>query len=90
MGMDGVEIVMAVEDAFDIRIEDSEAEKITTPAHLIEIVQAKVTSAAAHRSQRTWRREQIADAVRKIVIDVLGCEKHYREDAQFIKDLGMD
>jgi len=31
MGLDGVRIVMAVEEAFDIRIENSEAEKLLTP-----------------------------------------------------------
>ena len=45
MGMDGVEIVMAVEDAFDIRIEDSEAEKVITPHQLIELVASKVSLA---------------------------------------------
>jgi hypothetical protein len=31
MGLDGVEIVMKVEETFDIAIADSEAEKIVTP-----------------------------------------------------------
>lgn len=34
-------------------------------------------------------REQVAEKVRAIVIDVLGCEKEYREDAHFVKDLGV-
>jgi acyl carrier protein len=42
MGMDGVEIVMAVEEAFDLRIDDAEAAKILTPRQLIELVQSKV------------------------------------------------
>ncbi|MFN7137725.1 MAG: hypothetical protein ACK4UN_00120 [Limisphaerales bacterium] len=37
-----------------------------------------------------WTREQIAARVREIVVDILGCEKDYREDARFIQDLGMD
>jgi acyl carrier protein len=36
-----------------------------------------------------WRREQVAERVREIVIDSLGCEKEYREDAHFLKDLGL-
>jgi len=36
-----------------------------------------------------WSREQVAEKVRSIVIDVLGCEKEYREDAEFVKDLGV-
>jgi acyl carrier protein len=35
MGPDGVEIAMAVEDAFDIQIEDAEAAKLLTPRLLI-------------------------------------------------------
>jgi acyl carrier protein len=36
-----------------------------------------------------WSREQVSENVRQIVIDSLGCEKEYREDAHFVKDLGM-
>jgi acyl carrier protein len=44
MGLDGVEIVMAVEDAFDITIENSEAEKCPTPGQLIELAMSKVAT----------------------------------------------
>lgn len=40
--MDAVEIVMAVEEAFDIRIEDAEAAKVLTPRQLIDLVLSKV------------------------------------------------
>jgi hypothetical protein len=36
-----------------------------------------------------WSREQVSEHVRQIVIDILGCEKEYREDAHFVKELGM-
>jgi hypothetical protein len=36
-----------------------------------------------------WGREQVAEAVKAIVVGILGCGKEYREDAQFVKDLGM-
>lgn len=36
-----------------------------------------------------WSREQVAEAVKAIVVDILGCGKEYHEDAQFVKDLGM-
>jgi acyl carrier protein len=36
-----------------------------------------------------WSREQVAETVRAIVIDSLGCEKEYREDAEFVKDLDL-
>lgn len=42
MGLDAVEILMDVEDAFDICLEDADAVKLLTPRHLIDAVQAKV------------------------------------------------
>jgi acyl carrier protein len=43
-----------------------------------------------HDLKKAWTKEQIADAVRGIVTDVLGCQKAYREEARFVEDLGMD
>src|SRR5271165_824619 len=58
MGLEGVEIVMKVEETFDIVIEDSEAEKTFTPGLLIELVLSKVgrTSHAACLTQRAFHR----------------------------------
>ena len=42
MGLDGVELVMAVEEAFDIHLEDDEAAKVMTPGDLIALVLTKV------------------------------------------------
>jgi hypothetical protein len=36
-----------------------------------------------------WSRERIAEKVREIVIDQLGCEKVYHEDANFVNELGL-
>ncbi|MGA2544862.1 MAG: hypothetical protein ABSG78_25205 [Verrucomicrobiota bacterium] len=66
MGLDGVEIVMAVEEAFDITLLDKETEKVRTPGDLIELVMAKVgrsdvavclTQRAFHR----WRRAFLSE-----------------------------
>jgi hypothetical protein len=47
MGLDAVEIVMKVEEAFDIRLEDAEVQEIATPRNLIEVVMSKVAQANA-------------------------------------------
>ena len=56
MGMDGVEIVMAVEDQFGITIEDAEAEHIRTPGQLIDLVSSKLACApiALCRTRRAF------------------------------------
>jgi acyl carrier protein len=83
MGLDAVEIVMAIEDAFDISIENSEAEKILTPRQLIDLVQSKVLVATSRvcLTQRAfnllrksllrngqWKRADIAPATRLSVL----------------------
>jgi acyl carrier protein len=58
MGLDGVEMVMKVEETFDIAIENSEAEQIVAPGQLIELVLSKVgrTDHAACLTQRAFHR----------------------------------
>lgn len=34
-------------------------------------------------------REQVAERVRQIVVEQLGCGDSYREDARFVEDLGL-
>lgn len=54
-------------------------------SRLRELVPFAVTSDAI-----SWTRDQVATLVRKLVIEQLGLrEGQYREDAHFIKDLGM-
>merc|ERR1719265_630391 len=40
--LDAVELIMAIEEAFDIEIPDEEAEKMTTPADCITAIQGKL------------------------------------------------
>jgi acyl carrier protein len=47
MGLDAVEIVMEVEKAFDIRLEDAEVENMLTPRDMIEVVMSKITQVEA-------------------------------------------
>ena len=43
----------------------------------------------ANCSRRAWDREEIATKIRAIVVATLGCEKHYHEDASFVRELGL-
>jgi acyl carrier protein len=56
MGLDGVELVMAVEEAFDIQITDADAEKMLTPRQVIDFVlgQIATTTASVCLTQRAF------------------------------------
>jgi acyl carrier protein len=56
MGMDGVELVMATEEAFGITITDAEAEEIRTPGQLVALVEGKLDTSTepSCRSRRAF------------------------------------
>ena len=56
MGMDGVELVMATEEAFGITITDAEAETIGTPGQLVALVEGKLGTSTepSCRSRRAF------------------------------------
>jgi hypothetical protein len=62
MGLEGIEILIEVEEAFDISIEDADAEKSSTPGKLIDLVMNKVVhaDAAGCLTQRAFNRLRAA------------------------------
>lgn len=42
MGLDGVEFVMAVEEAFGMAIPDADAQQLVTPGHVVRYLEAKL------------------------------------------------
>lgn len=80
MGLDSVELLMAVEEEFSICLSDAEVGGVRTPGELIEVVCAKVGDG--------WSRDRVREVVRGIVREQLGVED-FSDDAEFVRDLGM-
>lgn len=103
MGLDGVEIVMLVDEEFGISIPDAEAEACRTVGQLVEAAfhNIKVLPPPSAESQR-WRRarfrptapftrDEVSLRVRKIVAEQLGLPlDDVREESRFIEDLSLD
>jgi len=83
MGLEGVEIVIKVEQTFDIAITDSEAEKIATPGQLIELVMSKVgrTDHAACLTQRAFH------CLRASLMRQLGYKRNQIKPETLLEDL---
>jgi acyl carrier protein len=62
--------------------------KIMTVGDLARWITAHKADLASQRPGR-WTREQVAARVREILIEQLGVESSYREDASLVKDLGL-
>jgi acyl carrier protein len=71
MGLDGLELVMNLEEAFGIQITDEEAINCRTPRMLIDVIFSKLKAADEHvcRSQRAFY------SIRKVLVQTLGLER---------------
>ena len=84
-GLDLVEVVIRVEEEFDIQMSDEDAASITTTGQLIDYLM-KRPQLAGLRS-----RDSVAEEVWQIVEDELGVDrKNFNEDSRLIEDMGAD
>ena len=86
MGLDGVELVMATEEAFGIQVADSDTEKILRVGDLHAFVLRKLRerNEPSVDEADVWRRLQ------EVIVVQLGDEPEaIVPSARFIEDLGM-
>jgi acyl carrier protein len=86
MGMDIVELVLRVEEVFDISIDDREAEAIVTVGLLYEYVLRKL-----EEKGRDVDRQKAWETLRETIINETGVRPDkVTKEARFIDDLGLD
>jgi acyl carrier protein len=86
MGLDTVELVMAIEDEFSIVIPDIYAERLLTVGDVTSYVTERLA-----REGRPLPREQVFERVCKVTCEQAGTTRdRLTEDTRFIDDLGMD
>ncbi|MHB9081552.1 MAG: phosphopantetheine-binding protein [Pirellulaceae bacterium] len=69
MGLDGVELVMDVEDHFGITIKDSEAEQIRTVGDLVALIRSRIEAATTQACPMMLAFLMLRQVVRDIVND---------------------
>lgn len=87
MGLDSVELVMAVEEEFGISISDAEASTIVTPKDLIRIVGEQLDLKEEDSERLT--RDELRTRVRIVISKQLGISE-FDDDDEFGRDLGVD
>jgi len=86
MGLDGVELVMAVEAEFSLQIDDSEAEKLLRVGDLFQFVLQTL-----RQRGETVDEAAVWAKVKQLVVEQLGVKpEHVIPSARFIEDLRMD
>lgn len=84
MGLRGVELVLQVEEKFQIEIPDAAAAKIATVRDLVDFIAARV-------SHSNWPRERVFAVTRDIIVELLDVDPaRVTEQAHLVDDLGAD
>jgi acyl carrier protein len=90
MGLDTVELVMAIEEEFGMKIPNEQAARLETAGDLSSYVQRRLES---DRGQPLDAAERVAvwERVKAIVVEQLGVEpERVTQDAHIVLDLGAD
>ena len=85
MGLDLVEMVMRIEEEFEITIPDEVAETLVTPRAVIDYLMSR------SEINEKWSRDYVAISVWLIIEDEAGINREdFDEDSRFIEDMGLD
>ncbi len=89
MGLDTVEFVMAVEDAFQLKIPDAKAQKMLTPRQVVDYVLACLESAQQGKVAREgWTRDRVERVIKDLMLEHFAISD-FGWDQEFVRDLGV-
>jgi acyl carrier protein len=85
MGLDGIELIMAAEEEFDLRISHPDAERMTAVGDMRDCLRQTVQARGTPLDERIlWER------LHALIVEQLGVRpEQVTPEAQFIRDLGV-
>jgi hypothetical protein len=70
MGLEDVELVQSVEEAFEIEIPDRDMGKVRTPRELADYVERRLWERAATKKDSAWSRPEIEQVIEGLILTV--------------------
>lgn len=93
--LDSVEVLIALEEVFDVTISDAEAAAMTTPRDVIDWLLLHVSNKELNEKAMhflhgdnigVWQRHHVSSVVRAIIVEQAG-KKDFDEDSSFRDDI---
>lgn len=90
MGLDTVELFMAVEETFQISISEKDASKIFTVGDFYNVILQKLDQCSSQGNQQ-WSKEKVWEVLRSVIVHQLRVKpEEVTKEARIVKDLGAD
>ncbi len=90
MGLDSVELLMAVEETFQISISEKEASEIFTVGDFYNVILQKLDQRSS-QAGKLWNNEEVWKVLRSVIIHQLGVKpEEVTKEARIVQDLGAD
>ena len=70
MGLEIVELVTSVENAFDLKISDADMERVRTPRDFADYLERRLQGVAVEGTNKLWSRPEIEDVVEGLILAV--------------------
>ncbi|NIP38980.1 MAG: hypothetical protein GWO07_09615 [Candidatus Dadabacteria bacterium] len=87
MGLEIVELIISIEETFDIAIDNEEASKVVTVNDCYKLILSNLVKI----EDKSWNDEQVWDKMKELLVYQLGVKpEDVIPEADFIKDLGAD
>ena len=87
MGLDIVELIISIEDAFNIAIDNEEARKVVTVNDCYKLILSNL----AKIEDISWSDEHVWDKMKELIVFQLGVKpEEVTPEATFIEDLRAD
>ena len=91
MGLDGVELILATEKEFGIRIADDDAVDLLTPRQLAAHVSQLLATGSGSAPAAVWTSDEVLHRVMQLTAIQLGLDlSRIQPDSRFVEDLGLD
>lgn len=85
MGLGLVEMILRIEEEFEITIPDEVSETLTTPRTVIDYLMSR------SEISEKWSRDYVTISVLLIIEDEVGINReNFDEDSRFIEDIGLN
>ncbi|HXM17859.1 MAG TPA: hypothetical protein VN934_03510 [Candidatus Tumulicola sp.] len=91
MGLDMLELIMGIEEEFQIDIDDEKTAELLTVGDLYNLIVSELDNAHRLGRGKSWTKEEAWEAMCRVIVAQIGVKRaEINSEARIVADLGVD